>query len=83
MLSALNASLSVACDFWLMPSVHLQNGGEINTEQLRSLKGFLHIIQILLESDLLCDRCTVQTAAALGANTVGAASDNSHTRVEL
>lgn len=39
------------------------------------MKGFLHIIQILLESDLLCDRCTVQTAAALRVNAVGAASD--------
>ena len=36
-------------------------------EQLRSLRGFLHIIQILLELDLLCDRCTVLTAAAAAA----------------
>lgn len=52
---------------------------KINTEQPRSLKGFLHVIQILFESDLLCDRCTVQTAAALRVNTVNAPSDVSHT----
>lgn len=40
----------------------------------------LHIIQILLEWDLLCDRWTVQTAAAaLRVNAVSAASDISHT----
>lgn len=36
-------------------------------DQYRAAEVFeriLHIIQILLESDLLCDRCTVKTAAA-------------------
>lgn len=49
-------------------------------DQYRAAEVFeriLHIIQILLESDLLCDRCTVQTAAAaaLRVNAVGAALD--------
>lgn len=47
-------------------------------DQYRAAKVFirvLHIIQMLLEPDLWCDRCTVQTAAALGVNTVCAVSE--------
>lgn len=76
--SALNARLSAACDFWLMPCVHWQT----RQDQYRAAEVFeriLHVIQILFESDLLCDRCTVQTAAALRVNTVSAPSDISHT----
>lgn len=52
--------------------------GSLTTDedQYRAAEVFeriLHITETLLESDLLCDRCTVQTAAALIANAVSAA----------
>lgn len=63
LLSALNARRSMVLIFFgchrrFINNVQDQYGAAEVFERI------LHIIQILLESDLLCDRCTVQTAAA-------------------